>query len=119
MVCLGGAFGALLRYCSNNLALKFFSNAIFSTFFLNITGSFLMGYIYFSSINKFPNMPDVLKIFLTVGFLGALTTFSTFSIELFNLLKEEKILYFFVYLLLSVIIGVLAVYLGYLLSKLG
>lgn len=67
-------------------------------------------YIYFF-VEKFQVHP-ALKFALTVGFCGGLTTFSTFSLELFEMIQNSYFLQAFLYVLFSVIIGIIAVYLG-------
>ena len=62
-----------------------------------------------------PNMlSDVLKTFLTVGILGGLTTFSTFNIEVFELIKTGKIFLGISYMIFSCLLGLLCAYFGYL-----
>lgn len=111
---LGGGIGASLRHFINLVLSKF--NLPFATFGANIIGCFILGYIYSSILHKY-NIPPQLKLFLTVGFLGGLTTFSTFIQENFIFLKDEKIVYFLLYTLLSLCVGLLFFYFGYNLAK--
>ena len=82
-----------------------------ATFSVNVTGSFLIGFLYILFIEK-TDLSPALKLALTVGFCGGLTTFSTFSIELFEMIKNAQFIQAFVYALLSVIICLLAVTVG-------
>ena len=68
-------------------------------------------------MQKAASMPPAVKLFLTAGFLGGLTTFSTFSMEAFGFLKDGKILNAIFYLSASVVLGLAATYGGYLLGK--
>ena len=116
-VFLGGGLGSLLRHITNLLAQKLCFTTIWATLTVNILGCFLIGLIWGLSIQKENLMPTHMKLFLTVGFLGGLTTFSTFSCETFNLLKDDKITLGFLYIAISIVVGLTATCLGYLLSK--
>lgn len=114
-VFLGGALGASLRYFVNLLVTKFTTASFFATFLVNIIGCLFIGFLY--GISQKYNLNPYLKLFLTVGFLGGLTTFSTFCQESFLFLKDEKFLYFILYTAGSIIIGLTAFYLGFLFSN--
>lgn len=115
-VFIGGGIGAILRYlatlCAKSLAIA----PLFATFFVNILGCFAIGFIFAITLSKAFILPPTLKLFLTVGILGALTTFSTFNLEIFELIKVGKVFSGFSYLFLSCLFGLLATFLGY---KLG
>ena len=113
----GGGLGAVLRYLISKISTKFLGIGLWGTLFSNIAGCFLIGYIFGLTIQKTSAIPPVLKLFLTVGFLGGLTTFSTFSCEAFNFLKDGKILQCFAYVGASIFLGLCATYIGYLLGK--
>ena len=113
-VFVGGGIGATLRFLVTILSNKVFATSILGTLFVNIAGCFFIGCMLGITTNK-PNMfSDVLKTFLTVGILGGLTTFSTFNIEVFELIKTGKIFLGISYMLLSCLLGLLCVYFGYL-----
>lgn len=113
-VFIGGGIGATLRYLATILSNKFFATSIAGTLFVNIAGCFFIGCMLGVTSNK-PNLfSDLLKTFLTVGILGGLTTFSTFNIEVFELIKNGKIFLGISYMLLSCLFGLLFAYLGYL-----
>ena len=113
----GGGTGAICRYLATKLSAKYIGSCIWGTLSVNILGCFLIGYIFALTMQKAASMPPAVKLFLTAGFLGGLTTFSTFSMEAFGFLKDGKILNAIFYLFASVVLGLAATYGGYLLGK--
>lgn len=111
-VFIGGGIGAAVRYFIGILFLQTFkTNLPAATFFVNIIGCTILGflYIYFTEKNQ---IPSVAKLALTVGFCGGLTTFSTFSLEIFEMINNGKFITALLYILFSVIIGIIGIYLG-------
>ena len=109
-VMVGGALGALCRYL---VALAFQGGSgVFAfpaaTFTVNIVGSFLLAFLLFSSAALSPE----LKTALGTGFLGALTTFSTFELETLRLFDEGRWAVALAYSLGSLSVGLGAVLLG-------
>lgn len=111
-VALGGAFGATARYGINALFYKTFTPFPFATFFINITGSFLIGFLI-SLFSTRLDLAENLRLALIVGFLGAYTTFSTFELETFELMRERKLLTAFFYVSLSFAAGLIGVMSGF------
>ncbi|MCW5961075.1 MAG: fluoride efflux transporter CrcB [Pyrinomonadaceae bacterium] len=108
----GGAFGAIARYLLNISPLaSLFEKFPFPTFFINVTGSFLIGFFLIVLTDKVA-VPENLRLAVMIGFLGAFTTFSTFELELFDLIREKFALTAFGYLFLSVAVGFAAVIAG-------
>lgn len=104
-VAVGGSFGAVARYLINASPL----NAVFDkfplpTFVVNVTGSFLIGLLLILLTDKL-EVSDNFRMAVIVGFLGAFTTFSTFEMEIYGLIRERYFMTAFGYLLLSVIVG--------------
>lgn len=111
-IALGGSLGALSRYYLS----KFFLNLIggffpWGTIIINLTGSFLIG-IFFNLFDKSIISVEI-KTFITIGFLGAFTTFSTFALENLNLLRDGEIKIVLLNILISNIFGILSAFIGF------
>jgi len=116
-VAIGGALGATARYLINILPLaNLFEKFPFPTFFINITGSFLIGFLLVLLTDKFTTS-DNLRLAVSVGFLGAFTTFSTFELEIFDLVRERYFAIAFLYFSLSVLVGFAGILAGVWLAK--
>ena len=116
-VAVGGACGAAARYLINASPLQNYLKPFpLPTFFINITGSFLIGFLLILLTDKF-EINENLRFAIMVGFLGAFTTFSTFELEIFVLIKENQFALALGYLSLSVFAGFIGVALGISLAK--
>ena len=115
-IACGGAFGAVARYGLNLLFAKTFAPFPFATFFINVTGSFLIGFLLVFFGDKFP-AGENLRLSIMVGFIGAFTTFSTFELEIFELVRERYFATAFLYLFLSILVGFIGVLSGVWLAK--
>ncbi len=117
-IAVGGAFGSVARYLINISPLqKLFEPFPFPTFFINILGSFLIGFFLILLTDKFA-VGDNFRFAVMIGFLGAFTTFSTFELEIWGLIKESHFLYAFLYLFLSIALGFIGLVAGIRLAKL-
>ena len=102
----------MLRYLAGVFAVKVLNvNLPVSTFVVNIAGCFILGFLFALFVSK-PEVNPALKLALTAGFCGGLTTFSTFSLELFEMLKNAQYMQVLVYLVSSLTVGLLAVWIG-------
>ncbi len=115
-VAFGGAIGAVARYGLNLLFAKTFAPFPFATFFINVTGSFLIGFLLILLQDKFPTNEN-LRLVIIVGFLGAYTTFSTFEFETFELIQTRQLLWAIFYVSLSFAVGLLSVISGALIAR--
>lgn len=105
---LGGGLGSVLRYGIQALMHERIVAYDFpwATFTVNIVGSFMIGLFYALSA-KF-NMATETRLFLTAGLCGGFTTFSTFSNDSIEMLRQGHGLLCLVYILLSVALGICA-----------
>ena len=111
-IALGGAIGALFRYLlGNQISLILGTNFPFNILIINIIGSFFMG-MAIESFNLFSISNEPLQKFLTVGILGAFTTFSTFSLDALDLIMKNRISDAFLYISASVILAIGFLFLG-------
>ncbi|HRN48045.1 MAG TPA: fluoride efflux transporter CrcB [Niabella sp.] len=114
--------GSFLGGISRFLLSRFVQNQVISsfpygTFVVNIIGCFIIGILY-GLFEKDQLLSPEWRMFLTVGFCGGFTTFSTFAGENYSLLKDGNFMYLALYASLSVFLGIMAVWLGNLLIKL-
>lgn len=111
-IAAGGAMGAVARYLINVSPLaRLLEHFPFPTFFINVTGSFLIGFLLIVLTDKIETSEN-LRMMIIVGFLGAFTTFSTFEMEIYGLLKDRLYATGILYLLLSVVVGFAGVLAG-------
>ena len=118
IVGFGGFIGTAARFIiSRYFQLNIASVFPWSTFIINIVGCLLIGLIYGIS-EKGEVLSSDIRLFLTVGICGGFTTFSTFSNDSLMLMRDQEWLRFALYTSLSVFIGLIAVYIGRLITKL-
>jgi CrcB protein len=87
-VAIGGAAGAVLRWLVASGVQKMAGGAFpWGTFAVNALGSFLLGFLFVWLIER-STASELVRLAITVGFLGAFTTFSTYSLESVRLLQE-------------------------------
>ena len=117
VIMLGGSLGALMRFIvSSSITEKMGSNFPYGTLTVNVLGSFVMGFLAMLLVERM-GLDPLLRLGIFVGFLGAFTTFSTFSMETLNLFEQGESLRALVNMFVSVVLSVLAVWLGVLAGK--
>ncbi|MGA2029158.1 MAG: fluoride efflux transporter CrcB [Verrucomicrobiota bacterium] len=120
-VAIGGALGSMGRYWLSGLvAARFGETFPWGTLVINVTGSFLIG-IFAGFATPEGRLDPQSRVFATqflmIGICGGYTTFSAFSLQTLNLLRDREWLYAGGNVILSVVLCMIAVWLGYLLGS--
>jgi|SRR5437016_3564672 len=114
---LGGFLGANARFIVGRVAAALFGTAFpYGTLIINLTGSFLLGLFATLATHRLSDFAQEIRLIISIGFIGAYTTFSTFEYEAHALLEDGKWLYAMTYLFASMFVGLLAVRLGIILA---
>ena len=109
LVGLGGFLGSVARYLSvRSVDLKFNAALPFGTMTVNVVGSFVLGVIWAWAARRTGDTENV-RLFFITGFCGGFTTFSAFAFENFNLLDQKLHATSIIYIVASVLLGILAV----------
>lgn len=116
IVGLGGFVGSVLRYLAGKLPLGTASGFPVNTLIINVLGSFVIG-ILAALGTKYSDFDPRLMLLLKVGLCGGFTTFSTFSLETFELIRAGSYGVAAAYAVLSAVLGVLAVLLAHMLVR--
>ena len=112
LIAFFGALGCLTRYFLSGWVYDLLGRSFpYGTFAVNIVGAFCIGLIMEFSMRSTLVSPS-LRIGLTIGFLGGLTTFSTFSYETFRLLEDGELLIAMANVLLSVMVCLVFTWVG-------
>ncbi len=118
LVFFGAGFGGVLRFILGSLVYAYTGrNFPYGTLVINLSGSFLMGFLYVVITQKYTNLAPNLTALILVGMLGGYTTFSSFSIETLRLLQDGKVLYTILNVVISTFGGIFLAWLGYWLSS--
>lgn len=119
LVGLGGCIGSIARYLTTVYFTKHFSSDFpLGTFAVNIIGCILIGVIYGIS-EKYNWLSPEWRFFLAMGLCGGFTTFSSFALENFQLIKSAQYLTFVLYSVSTYILGIGSVFLGFFVSKIS
>lgn len=116
-IACGGALGAMMRYGTSLGVYSILGRGFpYGTLFVNVTGSLLMGFLSIVMLERF-NVGPEWRAAILVGVLGSFTTFSAFSIETLNLFEQGDLVRAFANIVLSVVVCLIAVWLGVSLGK--
>ncbi len=118
LVAVGGALGSVLRYGAG-IAVGQFWRATFplGTMLINVVGSLAMGLFIGYLVRTTPSWQSDGRLFVAVGILGGFTTFSSFSLDAISMIERGEIGPALVYVLVSVIVGIAALYGGLVLLR--
>ncbi len=117
LVLFGGGVGALARYVAASAIMARFGGKFpLGTLVINVTGSFLIGFLMTMLTERFQLDPRW-RLLLVVGFLGGYTTFSSFEWETFTSVREGALWAGMLNVVSSVMLGYVAVWLGVMLAK--
>ncbi len=113
-IMIGGALGALSRYLVTIYIQKGLGSSLanfpLGTLTVNLIGAFLLSFLLFSD---YFGLNQNWKLAIGTGFLGALTTFSTFELESYELISNGRYSLAFINIIGSIVLGLVAVFLGH------
>lgn len=112
LVALGGAVGTLLRFAAGRLAIHLLgSGTVWGTFFVNVTGSFALGFFLAYALQRDGISGDV-RAMVAIGLLGGYTTFSTLSYDTIRLLESGELSRAGINIAANLALGLAAAFLG-------
>lgn len=116
IIALGGAAGTLFRYALSGVDYRY-SNGVFpvSTLIINLLGSLIIGFLW--GLFEYLAVSSETRMFIFIGILGGFTTFSTFSLENFNLFRSGEFKIALLNIVTTNILGILLVFVGFAISR--
>ena len=116
-IAVGGIFGCWARYLMTQLVQSIWGTWFpYATLIINVSGSFLMGFLFIETLERL-TLPVPVRTGILTGFLGGYTTFSTYMMESLLLMEQGAILKGGTYLLLSNLFGLVAAFFGAFLAR--
>ena len=116
LVFIGGGLGSSFRFLIGQFLRTSTAQFPYATLIANLVGCFLIGLLV-GYLNRLGIIKEQLSLFFIVGFCGGLTTFSSFTLDLFQLIKTSSFIFPLLYFLSNVILGILLLLLGLWLSR--
>ena len=118
LIGIGGGIGSIFRFLLSK-ALQSIAPFAFpvGTLFVNVSGSFLIGFLSLLMFNRFAIYSFEFRALILIGLLGGFTTFSTFSLEAIDLWESGERAKMIIYLLTSLVLGLCATYGGIILGR--
>lgn len=117
LVGLGGVVGALLRYAVSEISIFLpVHNIAISVFICNMIGSFLLAWL-FTYVSAVSRWGESIRLALGTGLLGSFTTFSALSTNIFDMLDRGQWWEALLYIILNIVVGLLAAWLGWRLAQ--
>ena len=116
LIAVGGALGAVSRYAVDRAFVSALGPSVLGTFAVNITGSFILG-LFIAIFTERANWPEEVRLLVAVGFLGSYTTFSTLTVASLQLAVSGEWTRAAFNVFGSLIVGLLAAFLGILVGR--
>ena len=107
LVGFGGCLGSVFRYLLSTVLISF---SPWVTVVINVAGGFLIGFVY--RYVEDSSSSEQMRAFWVIGVCGGFTTFSAFGLDFFHLVRNDQILLGMLYICISVVCTILAVFLG-------
>ena len=108
-VAIGGALGSVVRYALSSWIFDITSHKFpYATLIVNVAGSFVMGILFVVIVER-AALPAEMRSLLMIGFIGAFTTFSAFSLDALGLWQNGHVLMSVIYMITTVILCLVAI----------
>ena len=115
-IAFGGAIGAIMRYAVSGFTHRYLNgNFPWGTLSVNLLGALFIGFLW--GVSEAIIIPPSMRLFMFVGMLGSFTTFSTYSLETLNLLRDGEVKLALVNIMISNVMSILLVLCGFLISR--